>query len=134
MQILRSETLELQDGEDIVQVRREVRAWMVELGFGLVDQTKIVTAASELARNAVDHGGGGTVRMETLSKDERKGLRLVFADRGPGIEDLEQALQDGYSSTSGLGLGLGGSRRLVDEFELASRPGAGTCVTVLKWR
>ena len=115
-------------------VRQAVRAWTVELGFSLVEQTKIVTAASELARNTVDYGGGGTVRMEMLEQRGRVGLRLTFEDKGPGIEDLELALKDGYTSGGGLGLGLGGARRLANEFEIASRPGEGTRVAITRWK
>jgi serine/threonine-protein kinase RsbT len=134
MHVARSETLKLQISEDIVRVRQAVRSWMVELKFGLVDQTKMVTAASELARNAIDYGGGGSVRLEALEDGGRSGLRLVFNDHGPGIPDLELALKDGYSTSGGLGLGLGGSRRLVNEFDIWSVPGEGTRVTVVRWR
>jgi serine/threonine-protein kinase RsbT len=120
--------------EDVVAVRQQVRRVAVELGFGLVDQTKLVTATSELARNTVVHGHGGTARLEELREGTRTGLRLVFEDRGPGIADVEQALRDGYSSGTGLGLGLGGSRRLVDEFRIYSEPGSGTEVTIVKWK
>jgi len=134
MHVARSETLKLQTSGDIVRVRQAVRVWMVELKFGLVDQTKMVTAASELARNAIDHGGGGSARLEALEDGGRSGLRLVFKDHGPGIPDLELALKDGYSTAGGLGLGLGGSRRLVNEFDIWSVPGEGTRVTVVRWR
>jgi serine/threonine-protein kinase RsbT len=134
MNIIRSETLNVHSLEDIVRVRQAVRAWMVEMRFSLVDQTKMVTAASELARNAVEYGGGGSARLEALEDGARRGLRLVFEDHGPGIPDLEQALKDGYSSSGGLGLGLGGSKRLVNEFDIWSVPGEGTRVTVTRWR
>jgi serine/threonine-protein kinase RsbT len=134
MNIIRSETLNVHSSEDIVRVRQAVRAWMVEMRFSLVDQTKMVTAASELARNAFEYGGGGSARLEALEDGVRRGLRLVFEDHGPGIPDLEQALKDGYSSSGGLGLGLGGSKRLVNEFDIWSVPGEGTRVTVTKWR
>jgi serine/threonine-protein kinase RsbT len=120
--------------DDIVQVRQAVRAWAVELRFSLVDQTKIVTAASELARNTVIYGGGGTVELERLESGGRRGLRLTFADHGPGIADVEQAMKDGYTSGSGLGLGLGGARRLSNEFEIRSKPGEGTVVRIARWR
>jgi serine/threonine-protein kinase RsbT len=120
--------------EDVVVVRQLVRALAVKLGFSLVDQTKIVTAASELARNTVDYGGGGTVLLQTLTDGQRVGLRLTFEDKGPGIEDLALALKDGYTSGGGLGLGLGGAKRLSNEFELASRPGEGTRVSIARWR
>ena len=107
---------------------------MAEGGFSLVDQTKMVTATSELARNAVDYGGGGIVLIEVLDEGARTGLRLTFDDHGPGIADVEQALTDGYTTGNGLGLGLGGSRRLVNEFDIESSPGKGTVVTVVRWR
>jgi serine/threonine-protein kinase RsbT len=134
MNIIRNETLKVQTSEDIVRVRQAVRAWMVEMKFGLVDQTKMVTAASELARNAVVHGGGGSVRLEALEDGGRSGLRLVFEDHGPGIPDLDLALKDGYTTGSGLGFGLGGSKRLVNEFDIRSVPGEGTRVIVARWR
>jgi serine/threonine-protein kinase RsbT len=134
MNILRGETLELRTFEDIVRVRQAVRAWMVEMQFSLVDQTKMVTAASELARNAVDYGAGGSARLEALADAGRSGLRLSFEDHGPGIPDIELALKDGYTTARGLGLGLGGSKRLVNEFDIWSVPGEGTRVTVVRWR
>jgi serine/threonine-protein kinase RsbT len=133
MNILWSETLKLQNSEDIVRTRQAVRAKMVEMKFSLVDQTKMVTAASELARNAVEYGGGGSTRLEALENGARRGLRLVFEDRGPGIPDLEMALRDGYTTGGGLGLGLGGSKRLVNEFDVWSVPGEGTRVTIVRW-
>ena len=134
MNVKRTEELKLAESMDVVQVRQTVRAWMVEKGFGLVDQTKMVTAASELARNAVDYGGGGVARLEQLLEGSRAGLRITFTDHGPGIPDLELALTDGYTTGNGLGLGLGGSRRLVNEFAIKSSPGQGTVVTVTRWR
>lgn len=119
---------------DIVVLRQKVRAWAIELGFGLVEQTKIVTAASELARNTLNYGGGGTARVEALEKGNQVGLRLTFVDQGAGITDLELALQDGYTTGSGLGLGLGGSKRLMHEFEIRSEVGKGTQVIVTRWR
>ena len=118
---------------DVVLVRQKVRGLAAEIGLSLVDQTKIVTAASELARNALVHAGGGRVLIEVLQGARRPGLRLVFSDDGPGIPDLDQALTEGWSTGGGLGLGLSGSRRLVDEFDLVSAPGEGTRVTVTKW-
>jgi serine/threonine-protein kinase RsbT len=115
-------------------VRQIVREWAVRLNFSLVDQTKIVTAASELARNTVIYGGGGTVRLEALNHGSRTGLRLIFEDKGPGIADLALALKDGFTTGGGLGLGLGGARRLSSEFDLVSRPGEGTRVTITRWR
>ncbi|WP_432929502.1 anti-sigma regulatory factor [Microbispora sp. CA-135349] len=118
---------------DVVLVRQQVRTAAAEIGLSLVDQTKIVTAASELARNALVHAGGGRVRIEVVTNGPRSGLRLVFTDNGPGIPDVEQALTEGWSTGGGLGLGLSGSRRLMDEFDLVSAPGEGTTVTVTKW-
>ncbi|MEU7880604.1 anti-sigma regulatory factor [Microbispora bryophytorum] len=118
---------------DVVVVRQQVRGLAAEMGLSLVDQTKIVTAASELARNALVHAGGGRVLIEVLEGGRRPGLRLVFTDEGPGIPDVQQALTEGWSTAGGLGLGLTGSRRLVDEFDLVSAPGEGTRVTVTKW-
>lgn len=134
MQVLKSELMELRSSEDIVRVRQEVRKFAVALGFGIVDQTKLVTASSELSRNTVDYGGGGTVRIESVHNDRRAGLRLTFEDQGPGIEDIEQALKDGYTSGSGMGLGLGGSKRLSHEFEIFSKLGEGTRVSILRWK
>lgn len=119
---------------DVVTVRQAVRAWAVEAGLSLVDQTKLVTAASELARNTLVYGGGGTARLEAVSNGPRRGIRLVFEDQGPGIADVEQALRDGFTTGTGLGLGLSGSRRLVNEFDIVSSPGQGTRVTVVKWK
>jgi serine/threonine-protein kinase RsbT len=119
---------------EVVMVRQKVRSWAVEQGFGLVDQTKIVTAASELARNALIYGGGGTVRLEALSDGLRKGLRLTFEDHGPGIPDIELAMKEGYSTGTGLGLGLSGAKRLCSEFELHSKVGEGTRITIARWK
>jgi serine/threonine-protein kinase RsbT len=118
---------------DVVAVRQLVRTVAVEVGLSLVDQTKIVTAASELARNALVYAGGGEVRISVVQNGLRRGLKMVVNDEGPGIPDLEKALTDGWTTGSGLGLGLGGSRRLVDEFDLLTAPGKGTTVTVTKW-
>ncbi len=134
MPILKHESLPIRSEHDVVSARQAVRRWAGELGFSLVDSTKIVTAASELARNALIHGGGGTVRLEALAEGTRKGLRLTFEDQGPGIPDVELALKEGYTTGGGLGLGLSGSRRLVSEFEIVSRVGEGTRVTVTKWK
>lgn len=119
---------------DVVQVRQAVRTWSIEAGFSLVDQTKMVTAASELARNTLDYGGGGDVRLELLQNGHRRGLRLTFEDRGPGIPDIAKAMTDGYTSGSGMGMGLPGSKRLVNEFEIVSRIGEGTRVTITRWK
>lgn len=135
MRALRSDVVRLATKDDIVTARRMVRQWAVESGFTLVDQTRLVTAASELARNTVDHGRGGTMRLETVIGDrDQAGLCLTFEDQGPGIPHVERALQDGYGTGGGLGLGLGGARRLMDEFHLDSRLGEGTRVMVVKWR
>lgn len=128
------EILEIRSSSDIVQVRQKVRAWAVEMRFGLVDQTKIVTAASELARNTVDYGKGGTVTLEMLQSGSRKGLRLIFEDSGPGIPDIDLAMTDGYTSGQGLGLGLSGSKRLMHEFEIVSRVGEGTKIAIVRWK
>jgi serine/threonine-protein kinase RsbT len=133
MSMLRDDTLSLRSSEDIVLVRQAVRAAAVDLRLTLVDQTKIVTAASELARNMLDYGGGGSVRIQGLQQDGRRGLRLTFEDKGPGIADVERALKDGYTTGNGLGLGLGGARRLSNEFAIESRPGEGTKVTIARW-
>jgi serine/threonine-protein kinase RsbT len=130
----KTETLPLRSGEDMVRIRQTVRAWMVERRFSLVDQTKMVTAASELARNTVDYGGGGSARLDLLAEGVRTGLRITFEDHGPGIADIEQAMTDGFTSGSGLGLGLGGARRLTNEFEIWSEPGQGTRVTITRWK
>jgi len=121
-------------GPDIVITRQMVRTWAVDAGFGLVDQTKIITAASELARNTVEYGGGGTLQIELLEDGRRRGLRLTFADQGPGIANVEQAMRDGYSTGSGLGLGLSGSRRLMNEFSITSELGRGTRVVATRWK
>lgn len=134
MALTKDDTILVHSSEDIVWVRQAVRTWAVELGFGLVDQTKLVTAASELARNTVDYGGGGTVQLEALNNGVRRGLRLTFEDHGPGIPDVELALQDGYTTGSGLGLGLGGAKRLVNEFEIESCSGEGTRVCITRWK
>lgn len=120
--------------DDVVRVRQAVRGEAAALGFSLVDQTKLVTAASELGRNTLKYGGGGDLRLEVVERDGRAGLMLVFTDQGPGIADVQEALRDGFTTGSGLGLGLGGSKRLMNEFEIESAPGRGTTVRVVKWR
>lgn len=134
MAVTRSDTLRLASEQDIVIARQAVRKLSQELGFSLVDQTKMVTAASELARNAVIYGGGGTMRWELIVDGGRKGLRLTFEDQGPGIPDLDLALTDGWTSGTGLGMGLSGARRLVNDFDLYSQPGEGTRVTIVRWK
>jgi serine/threonine-protein kinase RsbT len=126
--------MSIQAASDVVLVRQAVRQLAVELGFSLVDQTKIVTAASELARNTLDYGGGGTVKLEGLQEGIRRGLRLTFEDQGPGIPDIELALKDGYTTGGGLGMGLSGTKRLVNEFNIVSQVGKGTCITITKWK
>jgi len=133
MAVVRDEQLSLRSEDEVVRVRQVAREWSITLGFGLVDQTKIVTAASELARNTVIYGGGGTVELESLVDPKRRGLRLTFADQGPGIADLAAALKDGFTTGTGLGLGLGGAKRLSNEFEIRSQPGAGTTVRITRW-
>ena len=130
----KTDTVPVRSSEDIVRVRQIVRKWAIEAGFSLVDQTKIVTAASEIARNTVDYGGGGTLLLESVREGVRRGLRLVFEDRGPGIADLKLAMTDGYTSGTGLGLGLSGAKRLCNEFKVESAPGQGTKVMLARWR
>jgi serine/threonine-protein kinase RsbT len=129
-----AETIEIQSSADVVMVRQSVRKGSVEMGFGLVDQTKIVTAASELARNTLIYGGGGRVELEMLHDGGRQGLQLTFEDRGPGIPDLDLALKDGFTTGDGLGMGLGGAKRLSDEFEIESKVGEGTRVKFVRWK
>lgn len=134
MKLLSSESMPINSSEDIVVVRQAVRKKAVALGFGLVDQTKFVTASSELARNTLDYGGGGTVQLDIVQNDRRSGLRVIFEDRGPGIPDIDLALSDGFTSGNGMGLGLGGAKRLSHEFEIWSKPGEGTKVSILRWK
>lgn len=124
----------IRSAQDLVLVRQAVRTWAAELRFSLVEQTKMVTAASELARNTLDYGRGGHVTLQILQEGLRKGLRLSFEDQGPGIPDIELALRDGYTSGGGMGLGLGGARRLVNDFDIVSKVGEGTRVTVTRWK
>jgi serine/threonine-protein kinase RsbT len=126
--------LPLRTSEDVVRMRQAVREQCIKQGFSLVDQTKLVTAASELARNTIDYGGGGEVAVELPSDGLRKGVRLEFSDRGPGIPDINLALKDGYTSGTGLGLGLGGAKRLSSEFHIESSPGQGTRIVIARWR
>lgn len=129
-----NENRPIQSSEDVVAVRQIVRQRAVELGFNLVDQTKIVTAASELARNTVQYGGGGTLHIEEVKDGPRRGLKLVFEDNGPGIPNIELAMKDGYTTGNGLGLGLSGAKRLSNEFAIQSEPGKGTRVSIIRWR
>jgi serine/threonine-protein kinase RsbT len=134
MPILLNDERQIRSAEDVVSIRQAVRQRAVELGFNLVDQTKIVTAASELARNTVQYGGGGVVRIEGLEEGGRRGLRLHFEDTGPGIPDVELAMKDGYTTGGGLGLGLSGARRLCNEFHIESAVGRGTRITIARWK
>ena len=130
----RQESLQIDSGEQLIAVRQAVRAKAEELRFSLVDQTRIITAASELARNTLQYGGGGSVAIEIVENGTRQGLRLTFKDQGPGIPDLELAMKDGYTTGGGLGLGLSGSKRLVNEFTILSKVGEGTEVSITKWK
>jgi serine/threonine-protein kinase RsbT len=135
MSVVKTEVVPIRSESDVVYARQVVRRWAQEIGLSLVDTTKMVTAASELARNTHDHGGGGQMRLEIDDDDgRRRGLRLVFEDQGPGIPDIEQALRDGFTTGKGMGIGLGGSRRLVNEFAIESQPGRGTRVMIARWR
>jgi serine/threonine-protein kinase RsbT len=134
MLISRTETISVRAQHDVVNVRQMVRSWCMTMGMGLVDLTKIVTAASEIARNTVEYGGGGTLTLEDVRDGIKQGVRLIFADQGPGIPDIAVAMTDGYTSGNGMGLGLGGTKRLVDNFEIESTPGVGTRVAITKWK
>jgi serine/threonine-protein kinase RsbT len=127
------DTVPIKTGEDVVRVRQRVRVRATEIGLSLVDQTKLITAASELARNTLDYGKGGEARIETIELP-RRGVRIAFCDKGPGIPDVQLALKDGYTSGNGLGHGLGGARRLVDDFNIATVVGQGTTVTIARWK
>ena len=132
--VSKTEKLPIKDSSDVVFVRQRVRVWATDLKLSLVDQTKIVTAASELGRNTLEHGGGGELEIAEVVDGARKGIRLSFSDKGPGIVDVKQALTDGFTSKQGMGLGLGGSKRLMNEFEIKTAPGEGTTVTVTRWK
>jgi serine/threonine-protein kinase RsbT len=132
--VQKTETVTIKSSSDVVIVRQRVRVWTTEMKFSLVEQTKIVTAASELGRNTLEHGGGGSVELALLVNGVRRGLRLRFSDQGPGIPDVALALKDGYSTGSGMGLGLGGSKRLMSEFEIETNPGSGTTITAIRWK
>jgi serine/threonine-protein kinase RsbT len=134
MNSLKQEKLPILTSSDVVLARQKVRQWATEMKFTLVDQTKLVTAASELARNALEHGKGGHMVIEQVENSIKNGLKLVFEDQGPGIADIETALRDGYTSGGGMGLGLGGSKRLVNDFHIESEPGKGTRITVVRWK
>jgi serine/threonine-protein kinase RsbT len=134
IRVASAESMEIRASDDIVLVRQAVRKKSIALGLGLVDQTKVVTASSELARNTLDHGGGGTVLLELVENGIRTGLKLTFEDQGPGISDLALALTDGYTTGNGMGLGLSGAKRLSNEFEIWSKPGEGTRVSIIRWK
>jgi serine/threonine-protein kinase RsbT len=132
--VLKSEVHPIVTADDVVRVRQVARSWAAELKFSLVDQTKLVTAASELARNTLEHGLGGTMRAEQVENGVRRGVKLVFEDHGPGIPNIELALRDGFTTGTGMGLGLSGSKRLVNEFDIKSEAGRGTTVTIIRWK
>jgi serine/threonine-protein kinase RsbT len=132
--IVKHDVVDIRTSDDVVRVRQLVRGWSIECGFSLIDQTKIVTAASELARNTLQYGGGGNVSLDRLEDGGRRGLRLTFSDRGPGIADIDQAMQEGYTTGGGLGLGLSGAKRLCSDFAIRSAPGDGTTVTIARWK
>lgn len=134
MQVEQTDSVPIATDDDIVRVRQIVRDWAVRIGFSLVDQTKLVTAASELARNTLVYGRGGALRLERLADDRRTGLRLTFEDHGPGIPDVDLALKDGFTTGGGLGLGLSGARRLSQDFQLTSAVGEGTRVVIGRWK
>ena len=134
MDLAASETLPIASPEDIVSARQKVRAYAVRLGFSVINQTKVITAASELARNTLDYGGGGIMRLEELKNGVKAGLRLIFKDEGPGIPDVKQAMTDGWTSGGGLGLGLSRAKRLSHEFDIQTAPGKGTRVSIVQWK
>jgi serine/threonine-protein kinase RsbT len=134
MKSAKQETVPIASSSDVVLARQKVRQWALEMKFTLVDQTKLVTAASELARNALEHGKGGHMVIGRVENSIKSGLKLVFEDQGPGISDVDAALRDGFTTGGGMGLGLGGSKRLVNEFQIVSEPGKGTRVTVVRWK
>ncbi len=134
MNVLKTERLPITVETDVVHVRKAVKTWCVDARFSVLDQTKMVTAASELGRNALIYGGGGHADLALVERDGRRGVRVVFVDEGPGIADLDQAMTDGFTSGKGMGLGLSGSKRLVNEFDIVSQPGHGTQVTILRWK
>jgi serine/threonine-protein kinase RsbT len=132
--VQKAETIPIKNSSDVVLVRQRVRVLAIEMKFSLVEQTKIVTAASELGRNTLEHGGGGSLELAVIINGARRGIRLRFIDQGPGMADVALALKDGYTSGSGMGLGLGGSKRLMNEFEIDTKPGSGTTVTAIRWK
>jgi serine/threonine-protein kinase RsbT len=132
--IQKTETVPIKNGADVVSVRQRVRLWTTDMKFSLVEQTKIVTAASELARNTLEHGKGGEVQIALLTNGVRQGIQMAFIDQGPGIPDVKMALSDGFTTGKGMGLGLGGSKRLMNEFEIETEPGRGTKITCIRWK
>jgi serine/threonine-protein kinase RsbT len=134
MKSLKTDSVSIQNSTDVVLARQKVRQWASELKFSLVDQTKLVTAASELARNALDHGKGGRMVIEVVENLSKAGLKMVFEDQGPGIPDIQAALRDGFTTGGGMGLGLGGSKRLVNDFSIESEVGKGTRITAIRWK
>ena len=134
MAVLRDELIGLRSMDDIIKARQLVREWAIFQGLSLVDQTKLVTAASELARNTMIHGGGGEMRLQALNEGLRRGIKVMFIDTGPGIADIELAIMEVYTTKGGRGLGLSGSKRLVNEFEIDSKPGKGTTVCIVRWK
>ncbi len=134
MNVGATERIAIRAGEDVVRVRQSVRNRAIEAGFSLVDQTRIITAASEIARNTLDYGGGGEMLLECVTVGIRKGLRLTFSDKGPGIPNIARALEDGYTTGNGMGLGLSGAKRLVNEFDIKSAPDQGTTITLVRWK
>jgi serine/threonine-protein kinase RsbT len=132
--VQKAETIPIKSSSDVVMVRQRVRVLAIEMKFSLVEQTKIVTAASELGRNTLEHGGGGSLELAVITNGARRGIHLRFIDHGPGMADVALALKDGYTSGSGMGLGLGGSKRLMNEFEIDTKPGSGTTVTAIRWK
>lgn len=133
-QAIKTDRVPIRTSEDVVLVRQHVRSMAVEIGLSLVDQTKVVTAASEIARNTLVHGGGGSAVIEIVENSGRRGVRAVFEDHGPGITDLDRAMRDGFTTAGGLGLGLGGAKRLSNDFDIASTPGQGTRVALVRWK
>ena len=132
--VAKEASFDLQSDVDVVIARRAVSDWARQLGLTVLDLTKVVTAASELARNAVVHGGGGVMCLQVVQQGSRQGLRVTFQDRGPGIPEIERAMTDGYTTGGGMGIGLPGAKRLVNEFDFSSSPSGGTCVTIVRWK
>jgi serine/threonine-protein kinase RsbT len=132
--VLNKDTMKIEKEQDVIPFRNRVKEYAVKIGMSLVNQTKLITAASELVRNMLKYAGGGTALIEVVSDNRNSGIRLLFEDRGPGIKDVSLAMKDGYSTGKSLGLGLPGAKRLVNEFDIKSKPGEGTIVSILKWK